>query len=177
MTNEIINLLPSEQLKDKIREIGHAFTDIDLLYIISMYAPTFDRKLEMLSRFAGIASPEVAEAARKFIEHYKKHRDAFFGNTDGAIFKVKIWQDNLPGHLENDFDFIAASFESALIGIDRYYSEYEEVESSIARYKIIKKASFHGQRERGRRIPRLSRRMPARRGKDIARSRGRERSV
>lgn len=177
MTNEIINLLPSEQLKDKIREIGHAFTDIDLLYIISMYAPTFDRKLEMLSRFEGIASPEVAEAARKFIEHYKKHRDAFFGNTDGTIFKVKIWQDNLPGHLENDFDFIAASFESALIGIDRYYSEYEEVESSIARYKIIKKASFHGQRERGRRIPRLSRRMPARRGKDIARSRGRERSV
>ncbi|MBQ8260421.1 MAG: hypothetical protein IJY97_12755 [Clostridia bacterium] len=144
MTDEIINLLRSQKLKDKIREIGHVFTDTELLYIISMYAPTFDRKLEMLSRFAEIASPEVADAAQKFIEHYKKHRDAFFGNPDGAVYKVKIWKDTVPGDFYEDFDFLASSYEAALKGIDRYYREYEELETSKARYKIIKKHLFTG---------------------------------
>lgn len=144
MTDEIINLLRSQKLKDKIREIGHVFTDTELLYIISMYAPTFDRKLEMLSRFAEIASPEVAGAAQKFIEHYKKHRDAFFGNPDGAVYKVKIWKDTVPSDFYEDFDFLASSYEAALKGIDRYYREYEEVETSKARYKIIKKHLFTG---------------------------------
>lgn len=144
MTNEIINLLPSKQLKDKIRECGHVFSETDLLYIISLYAPNFDKKLEMLSRFAGIASPEVADAARKFIGFYQAHHDAFFTKTDGAVFKVKIWQDNVPGQFEPDFDFIAVSFESALIGIDRYYREYEETETDKARYRIIKTHLFTG---------------------------------
>ena len=144
MTNEIINLLPSEHLKDKIRECGHIFSETELLYIISLYAPNFDKKLEMLSRFAGIAAPEVADAARKFIGFYQAHHDAFFTKNDGAVFKVKIWQDTIPGQFEPDFDFIAASFESALIGIDRYYREYEETETDKARYKIIKTHLFTG---------------------------------
>ncbi len=144
MTNEIINLIPSQKLKEKIRDIGHVFTDTELLYIISMYAPTFDKKLEMLSHFAEIASPEVADAAHKFIGFYKAHYDAFFNNTDGTVFKVKIWSDNVPGQSEPDFDFIAASLESTLCGIDRYYREYEETETQRARYKIIKTHLFTG---------------------------------
>lgn len=144
MKNEIINLLPSQKLKEKIREIEHVFTDTELLYIISMYAPTFDKKLEMLSRFAEIASPEVADAAHRFIGFFKANRDAFCANTDGTVFKVKIWQDNIPGQFEPDFDFIAATFEAALRGIDRYYREYEEVETERARYKIIKTHLFTG---------------------------------
>lgn len=153
MTNEIINLLPSKQLKDKIRECGHIFSETDLLYIISLYAPNFEKKLEMLSRFAGIASPEVADAARKFIGFYKAHHDAFFTKTDGAVFKVKIWQESVPGQFEPDFDFIAVSFESALIGIDRYYREYEEVESESTRYKIIKKHLFTGNESEDEEFP------------------------
>lgn len=144
MTNEIINLLPSKKLKEKIREVEHVFTDAELLYIISMYAPTFDRKLEMLSHFAEIASPEVADAAQKFIEYYKKHRDAFFENSEGDVYKVKIWKDTVPGDLYEDFDFLASTYEAALKGIDRYYREYEEVETESARYKIIKKHLFTG---------------------------------
>lgn len=144
MTNEIITLLPSQELKNKIREVGHVFTDTELLYIISMYAPSFDKKLEMLSRFAEIASPEVAVAARKFIEHYKKHHDTFFGNTDGAIYKVKIWRETVPGNFREDFDFLASSYKAALKGIDRYYREYEEAETESARYKIIKTHLFTG---------------------------------
>ncbi len=144
MTNEIINLLPSEKLKDKIREAGHIFTETELLYIISLYAPTFDKKIEMLSRFAETASPAVADAAMRFIKFYKAHYDAFFTKNNGAVFKVKIWRDNIPEKFEPDFDFLAASFEAALAGIDKYYPEYEETETEKARYKIIKTHLFTG---------------------------------
>lgn len=144
MINEIINLLPSPRLKDKIREIGHIFTESELLYIISLHAPTYEKKLDMLSRFADIASNEIAEITRKFISFYQSHHDAFFAKTENSVFKVKIWDDNIPGKREHDFDFIAASFDAALAGIDRYYREYEEVATAGARYKIIKTHLFTG---------------------------------
>ncbi len=144
MTNEIINLLSSQELKDKIRETGHIFSETELLYIISLYAPTFDKKLEMLARFAETASPEIADAAHKFIKFFKAHRNAFFSNTDAAVYKVKIWRDTVPGEFYEDFDFLASSYEAALKGIDRYYREYEETETGSARYKIIKKHLFTG---------------------------------
>ena len=153
MTNEIINLLPSGSLKEKISEVGHVFTDTELLYIISMYAPTFDKKLEMLARFAKTASAEIADAAVRFINYYKANYDAFFAPTDSVAFKVKIWQNNIPGQFGCNFDFIAASFESALAGIDRYYREYEETETEKAWYKIVKTHLFTGNESEDEEFP------------------------
>lgn len=147
MTNEIINLLPSQKLKDRIREAGHVFTETELLYIISMYAPSLDRKLDMLSRFAEIASPEAADAARRFMRWYKDNLKAFFDKSDDVVYKVKIWEDTVPCRFDEDFNFICASYEAALKGIDAYYKEYADigaVETPNARYKIIKKHLFTG---------------------------------
>ncbi|MBQ4140636.1 MAG: hypothetical protein IJD70_04790 [Clostridia bacterium] len=147
MTNEIIHLLPSQKLKDKIREAEHVFTETELLYIISMYAPSYDKKLEMLFRFAEIASPEVADAARQFIRWYEDNLKAFLDKSDDAVYKVKIWTDTVPGRFNEDFNFICASYEAALKGIDAYYKEYADIgaeETERARYKIIKTHLFTG---------------------------------
>lgn len=42
MVNEIIELLPSTELKAKIKETNHQFKENELLQIIYRYAPTFD---------------------------------------------------------------------------------------------------------------------------------------
>ena len=48
MTNEIIELLPSSDLKEKIRETNYRFTENELLQIIYRYCPTFDLRLSMM---------------------------------------------------------------------------------------------------------------------------------
>ena len=60
MINEIIGLLPSSNLKEKIKSINYQFTESELLQIIYNYAPTFYDKMSMLERFSEIASSDVA---------------------------------------------------------------------------------------------------------------------
>ena len=45
MINEIIDLLPSGDLKEKIKATNYQFTESELLQIIYKYAPTFYEKL------------------------------------------------------------------------------------------------------------------------------------
>ena len=51
MVDEIIELLPSSELKAKIKEINHSFKENELLQIIYRYAPTFDTRIDLLERF------------------------------------------------------------------------------------------------------------------------------
>ena len=63
MYNEIIELLPSGTLKNKIAETGYKFTETELIYIIYSFAKTFDERNEMLRGFAQSASAEAADAS------------------------------------------------------------------------------------------------------------------
>ena len=72
MINEIIDLLPSADLKSKIKETDYRFSEGALLQIIYHYAPTFDKKLELPARFAETASPELAALANAYIPNTAK---------------------------------------------------------------------------------------------------------
>ena len=69
MINEIIRLLPSDDLKEKIKSTNYQFTESELLQIIYNYAPTFYEKLSMLEQFSTTASPDVAALAKVYIEY------------------------------------------------------------------------------------------------------------
>ena len=90
MINEIIDLLPSADLKAKIKETGYRFSEGNLLQIIYHYAPTFDKKLELLARFAETASPELAALANAYIEFEQDRYRAFTEQTEGFVYELLI---------------------------------------------------------------------------------------
>lgn len=141
MTNEIIELLPSADLKAKIKETNHQFTEEELLQIIYSYAPTFDTKLEMLARFAKVASPELAALANVYVEHEKNNLAYFLQEEAGVVYELCIKEH--PDAYEEKY--LCASYPAVLVCIDRFYEEYADInakETEKTRYTITKRKIF-----------------------------------
>ena len=141
MINEIIDLLPSADLKAKIKETGYRFSEGNLLQIIYHYAPTFDKKLELLARFAETASPELAALANAYIEFEQDRYRAFTEQTEGFVYELLI--KDTPDSYEEQY--LCASYNAALLCIDRFYEEYADIdtkETEQSRYRILKRKIF-----------------------------------
>ena len=141
MINEIIGLLPSADLKSKIKETDYRFSEGALLQIIYHYAPTFDKKLELLARFAENASPELAALANAYIEFEQNQWKAFTEQTEGFVYELLI-KDTPDSYEEH---YLCASYTAALLCIDRFYEEYADIhakETEQSRYRILKRKIF-----------------------------------
>ncbi len=149
MREEIIELLPSPELKATIRETNHRFTENELLQIIHEYAPTFDGRQELLGRFAEIVSPDVSALAKAYMEYEQDTFERFAGASEGFVYELQIKRN--PNLLPEKY--ICASYRAVLACIDRYFEEYTDLgfrETEQTRY-IIKKQklfsegdTFHG---------------------------------
>ena len=88
MTDEIIELLPSDDLKAVIKEKKHQFSDDELLQIIYSYAPTFDARLELLERFSAVASPNVSALAKAYIKYEQDNFKRFTEESEGFVYEL-----------------------------------------------------------------------------------------
>lgn len=141
MTNEIIDLLPSADLKARIRTLGYRFTESDLLQIIYRYAPTLEKKLDLLARFAETASPKLAALANAYAEFDKSQYQSFTEQTEGFIYELFI-KDTPDSYEEH---YLCASYGEALLCIDRFYERYADVnakETMQSKYRILKRKVF-----------------------------------
>ena len=141
MIDEIIGLLPSADLKAKIKETNHQFKESELLEIIYTYAPTFDARLDLLGRFAQIASPDISALAKAYIEHEQNNFARFVEAPENVVYELHIkttpdaWEEN----------YLCASYNAALVCIDRFYEEYADInvkETEQTRYKVLKRKIF-----------------------------------
>lgn len=149
MLNSIIDLLPSQTLKEKIKECNYPFSEVDLLCMIIGYAPTFEKRLDLLTSFAQTASPENAGRTMEFVKWQKEIFRSFCEDSAGSIYElhVKYAPDGDGGER-----YICASYEAALKYIDLYYDEYSDVgamETEKTRYKIVKRRIYTGDGEQG----------------------------
>ena len=141
MTDEIIELLPSDDLKAVIKEKKHQFSDDELLQIIYSYAPTFDARLELLERFSAVASPNVSALAKAYIKYEQDNFKRFTEESEGFVYELCI-KDTPESYEEK---YICSSYHAALVCIDRFYEEYSSInvkETSETRYRILKRRIF-----------------------------------
>lgn len=138
MLNEIIELLPSPDLKEKIKETNHQFKDNELLQIIYKYAPTFDLRLKLLSKFAQIASSDVSALAKVYIEYEQEKLKRFIEASDGFIYELHIKETPE----SYDESYICSSYNASLVCIDCFFEEYDAKETEQTRYRIIKRKIF-----------------------------------
>ena len=147
MYNEIIELLPSGTLKNKIAETGYKFTETELIYIIYSFAKTFDERNEMLRGFAQSASAEAAKNALLLAAHQDEIYKDFCENGEGYIYELRIREEE---YCEERF--ICASYEAALKYIDLYYDEYASIgvtETEKSCYQIVKRRIYSGKADEG----------------------------
>ena len=73
MVNEIIELLPSAELKAKIKETNYQFRENELLQMIYRYATSFDTRIDLLERFSSIAASDVSALAKTYIKYEREN--------------------------------------------------------------------------------------------------------
>ncbi len=146
MINEIIDLLPSEDLKIKIKEVDYKFSDAELLQIIKLYARSYEERLTLYERFSTIASTDISNLAKALIDHQHKIFKRFTEDSEGFVYELHIKETPY----SHDERYICSSYETSLECIDGFYKEYSSIdahEREETRYKIIKRKIFyHGSR-------------------------------
>ena len=141
MINEIIELIPSADLKAKIKETNHQFKENELLQIIYRYAPTFDKRIDLLERFSSIVEADVSALAKVYIKYEQENLSNFITADTGFVYELCI--KDTPDSYEEKY--ICMSYNAALVCIDRFYEEYGDVGAKAteqSRYRIKKRKVF-----------------------------------
>lgn len=143
MVDEIIALLPSRDLKNKIRETNRQFSDAELLQIICGYAPDLETRIAWLDRFSKQTDPETASFATAYRSWLEKSLERFMQESDGFVFELHI--KDTPDSA--DECYLCGSYPAARKLIDLYHEEYAEVgaiETEKTRYRIVKRELYTG---------------------------------
>jgi len=141
MIHEIIELLPSADLKAKIKETNHSFQENELLQIIYKYAPTLDARIDLLERFSRICSSDISLLAKAYIQYEQESFSRFLDASGGFIYELCIKET--PDSYEETY--VCSSYQAALVCIDRFYETYASIntkETEKTRYKIVKRKVF-----------------------------------
>ena len=136
MIEKIINLIPSEDLKRKIKETNHTFRENELLQIIENYAEPRDLRLDMMRSFFEVAGEEISKLAKEYIRYEEAMFTCFVANNGKAVYELKIKET--PDSYEECY--LCESYNAALISIDKFYRKYsfaKENKSTV--YKISKR--------------------------------------
>lgn len=141
MIQEVLDLLPSADLRAKIKETNHTFQENELLQIIYRYAPTFDRRIDLLKRFSAIASPDTAALAKVYIQYEQENFSRFLDASERFVYELCIKET--PNSYEEKY--LCSSYQAALVCIDRFYEAYAGLhtkENKTTRYTIVKRKIF-----------------------------------
>ena len=141
MINEIIKLLPSADLKARIKETKHQFTEFEQLQIIYRYATTLKARVALLEQFAELASFDASALANTYIKYEQEKLDRFTKASEGFVYElcIKVTPDSY------EEKYLCSSYLAALVCIDRFYENYAVIdtkENDKTRYRVLKRKIF-----------------------------------
>ncbi|MBR0230924.1 MAG: hypothetical protein IJQ53_01705 [Clostridia bacterium] len=88
--NDIIELIPSKDLKEAIKRESTKFSDLDLIVIANECSPTLIKKHECWESIALTADDSTARSLRCCIEHENKAVTLFEKPTQGTVYHALI---------------------------------------------------------------------------------------
>lgn len=138
LQKEFLQCIWSDDLRRHLEEIDYSFTERELLGIGYRFAPTYDRRLELLQLLVDHA-PGISEHAGRCIELQKRYLRLFCQSRADAVYELQIkdFQD------DSEEQYLCADWETALEMIDGFRAAYECTEMETTRYTIVKRKILH----------------------------------
>lgn len=143
LTQRILDLIPSEGLKRKLRETGFIPADSELLSLAFNYAPDFDTRLGLLRELETEFADEYAAYIKRLVEEQLATLERFKKPEPGVVFELHIKEE------PDSFDerYLCGSYEAALRLIPLFFKEYGSVEREFTRYRIVKRKVYCGRED------------------------------
>ena len=135
----ITNLLPSQELKNKIKETNHKFTEHELVLIAEEYAETINDKLEKLLYLAeNLTEEEERKFARERANKIEGDFNSFAKREPHTVYQVEIEAE------PDDYreTYICRDYHTALITIAKFCAEYDVSLDDFSHICIKKRAVF-----------------------------------
>ena len=136
--NRIVNLIPSEDLRNAIKSAEYQLTDIALLATAYHCAPDFSSRIEHLQMLEAVFTGEIKAYTARIIETQHQMLDTFLRNETGVAFELHIKET--PDAY--DETYLCSSFEAAMKMIPLFFQEYNCNETALTRYRITKRRVF-----------------------------------
>lgn len=134
LQQEIISCIRSNCLRKRIEESGHVFSETELLGIAYQFAPTYERRLQLLQLLAECA-PSVSDHAKRCIAWEENKLREFRQTGESQLYELQIKTE--PDAYEERY--LCATYDAALEMIDGFYREYSCKENETSRYRIVKR--------------------------------------
>ncbi|MCX4286471.1 MAG: hypothetical protein OSJ68_04145 [Clostridia bacterium] len=141
LETKIIKLLPSETLREYIKNNHFSFTQKDLLKFIEDYSPLYDVKMNLLQEAAMCFSDKSAiKHVQNLIAYHKRTFDEFMTTDADCVYEVEIYCN------PDDYGetYIVKTFGDALVLIDSYLKYYRDIgvkDNILSQYNILKKTT------------------------------------
>lgn len=131
----IIDLIPSESLKSKMRELGFRLSDKDLLSLAFQYAPDYETRLRLLTLLEKDLNGPLKDYAARLLRVQRRMLEDFRKSDAGTVFELYI-QETPDAYEEK---YLCASCADALAMIPLFYQAYEGKEQPCSRYTVKKR--------------------------------------
>ena len=140
--NEIIALIPSNTIKNAVMELKHKFSEIELVQIITEFAPSWVEMIDLLSDLKKyVEDDKVKTYITKYVNMEKRQYKLLINQEDGYVYDVVM---------SSNERYLVPDFESAYVTINNFLkcykkeigqNEYSNIE--IFKRKISKRSSIH----------------------------------
>ena len=90
LQNRIVNLIPSTDLRNAIKDNKYRLSDIALLSTVYHCAPNFASRIEHLQILEAAFTGEIKKYTARIIETQRQMLDAFLGRDANSIYELHI---------------------------------------------------------------------------------------
>ena len=149
--SRIAAFLPSQQLRDAIRETAHRFTDRELVMIAEQYAPIRKDRMDALETIAEQTDdPDTRKLAERLLAYHREALERFLATEPDTVYVAEI-REKPNSYLEH---YLCRSFRAAMGVIRGFCEEYavtlnESSTVEIKKYRVLSEADDFDECELG----------------------------
>ncbi len=143
LQDRVIALIPSKDLRTLFEETNHTLTDIELLTTVFHCAPDFASRIANLKMLESSFTGEIKAYAARIIDAQQQMLNHFLKDEQNTVFELHIRETP---DTADEQPYLCRSFDAVLKTIAMYYHTYNTQETTLARYRIVKRRLFSGEK-------------------------------
>lgn len=138
LEKQIIELIPSQTMKNAIKEYNHRFTDLEYVQLVEQFAKSWRSKINLLNEIKeNINNKDIISYIEAYVKSEHNAYDKFIKKEENYVYDIIM--DCISNHDEERY--LCISFDSIMKIIDSYRENFKEVinEDDFKHIKITKR--------------------------------------
>lgn len=122
LEKQIIELIPSQTMKEAIKVHNHKFTDIEYVQLVEKFSKSWENKLNLLKQIkTNITNKDLISYIEAYVESEMNAYNKFVKKEDNYVYDVIM--DGLSNHEEERY--LCTSFDHITKIINSYKENYK----------------------------------------------------